>query len=244
QRIGSLSGSLAACFSFYPIKNMTTIEGGAILCNDDEFADRCRLYSLHGISKDAWKRYSNATYQHWDTLLAGFKYNMTDIQAAIPLHQLRKLDGFLETRERYANIYRDGLGGLQEIELLRRTDHVRSAWHLFVILLRLDRLRIDRDAFIEALREEGIGIGIHFRSLHIQPYFRDTFGYVREDLPHAADVSDRLLSLPLYPKMTERDVLDVVDAVRKLVACYHVSPNGHAPTEATDRFHSHPLVTA
>ena len=98
QRIGNIDGSLAACYSFYPTKNMTTIEGGAVLTNDDEFAERCRLYSLHGISKDAWKRYSNAGYQHWDTLLPGFKYNMTDIQAALGLHQIKKLDGFIDTR--------------------------------------------------------------------------------------------------------------------------------------------------
>jgi dTDP-4-amino-4,6-dideoxygalactose transaminase/nucleoside-diphosphate-sugar epimerase len=227
QRIGNLSGSLAACYSFYPIKNMTTIEGGAILTNDDEFADLCRLYSLHGISKDAWKRYSNAGYQHWDTLLAGFKYNMTDIQSAVGLHQLKKLDGFIETRERYANIYRDALADVPEIETLQRAEGVRHAWHLFVILLRLDRLSIDRDGFLEGLRQEGIGTGIHFRSLHIQPFYRDTFGYARDDLPNAAAVSDRLLSLPMYPKMTERDVLDVIEAVRKLVAAYRIPTNGH-----------------
>jgi dTDP-4-amino-4,6-dideoxygalactose transaminase/nucleoside-diphosphate-sugar epimerase len=221
-RIGNLSGSIASCYSFYPIKNMTTIEGGAVLTNDDEFAERARLYSLHGISKDAWKRYSNAGYQHWDTLLPGFKYNMTDIQSAIGLHQLRRLDGFLHTRERYAGIYERAFADLPEIEMLRRVDGVKHAWHLFVILLRTDRLSIDRDTFMEALRRENIGSGIHFRSLHIQPYYRDTFQIREGDLPHAAAVSDRLLSLPLYPKMTERDVLDVVDAVRKLVVAYRV----------------------
>jgi dTDP-4-amino-4,6-dideoxygalactose transaminase/nucleoside-diphosphate-sugar epimerase len=244
RRIGNLSGSLAACYSFYPIKNMTTIEGGAVLTNDDDFAELCRLYSLHGISKDAWKRYSNAGYQHWDTLLAGFKYNMTDIQSAVGIHQLNKLDGFLETRERYANIYRDAFADVSEIEMLRRTDDVRIAWHLFVILLRLDQLSIDRDGFIEALRQEGIGTGIHFRSLHIQPYYRDTFGYTREDLPNAAAVSDRLLSLPLYPKMTERDVLDVVEAVHKLVACYRISTNGHTEVGAQADPDVRMLVTA
>ena len=236
QRVGNISGSLAACYSFYPIKNMTTIEGGAILTNDDDFAERCRLYSLHGISKDAWKRYSAAGYQHWDTLLPGYKYNMTDIQAALGLHQIKKLDGFIETRQRYANILQDAFADLPEIETLRRVDAqgVRHAWHLFVVLLRLDRLSIDRDGFMEALRQEGIGTGIHFRSLHIQPYYRDTFGYSREDLPHAAAVSDRLLSLPMYPKMTERDVLDVVEAVRKIVAAYRISTNGHAEVSTPD----------
>jgi dTDP-4-amino-4,6-dideoxygalactose transaminase len=233
QRIGNVDGSLAACYSFYPTKNMTTIEGGAVLTNDDDFAERCRLYSLHGISKDAWKRYSNAGYQHWDTMLPGYKYNMTDIQAAFGLHQIKKLDGFIATRERYANIYQEAFADLPEIESLRRVEGVRHAWHLFVILVRTDKLSIDRDQFMEALRLEGIGTGVHFRSLHIQPYYRDTFGYAREDLPNAADVSDRLLSLPMNPKMTEKDVLDVVEAVRKIVAAYRVQTNGHSTTAAT-----------
>jgi dTDP-4-amino-4,6-dideoxygalactose transaminase/nucleoside-diphosphate-sugar epimerase len=223
EKIGNLPGTLATCYSFYPIKNMTTIEGGAILTNDDAFAEQCRLYSLHGISKDAWKRYSNAGYQHWETLLPGFKYNMTDIQAAVGIHQLPKLDGFIQIRERYARIYQEALADLPEIETLRRVEGVRHAWHLFIILLRLDRLRLDRDGFMEALRRENIGTGVHFRSLHLQPYYRQALGLRPEDLPQAAAVSDRLLSLPLYPKMTERDVLDVVEAVRKLVAAYRVS---------------------
>jgi dTDP-4-amino-4,6-dideoxygalactose transaminase/nucleoside-diphosphate-sugar epimerase len=229
QRIGNLDGSLAAAYSFYPIKNMTTIEGGAVLTNDDEFAERARLYSLHGISKDAWKRYSAAGYQHWDTLLPGFKYNMTDVQASLGLHQLKRLDGFIETRERYAAMYQEAFAEVPEIEPLRRVDGVRHAWHLFVILLRTDRLSIDRDGFMEALRRENIGTGIHFRSLHIQPFYRQKLRIRREDLPNAAAVSDRLLSLPMYPKMTERDVLDVIEAVRKLTARYGGRINGHAP---------------
>jgi dTDP-4-amino-4,6-dideoxygalactose transaminase/nucleoside-diphosphate-sugar epimerase len=227
EKIGNLQGSLASCYSFYPIKNMTTIEGGAILTNDDDFAERARLYTLHGISKDAWKRYSAGAYQHWDTFVAGFKYNMTDVQAALGIHQLPRLEGFLQTRERYATIYQQAFADLPEIETLRCVSDVRHTWHLFVILLRTDRLSIDRDGFMEALRQENIGTGIHFRSLHIQPLYRRRLRLRREDLPNAAAVSDRLLSLPLYPKMTERDVLDVVEAVRKLVAAYRLSPNGH-----------------
>jgi dTDP-4-amino-4,6-dideoxygalactose transaminase/nucleoside-diphosphate-sugar epimerase len=230
ERVGSLTGSLAACYSFYPIKNMTTIEGGAILTNDDDFADLCRLYSLHGISKDAWKRYSNAGYQHWDTLLPGFKYNMTDVQSAMGLHQVPRLEGFLKTRERYADMYQAAFADLPEIEMLRRTETGRHAWHLFVILLNLDKLRITRDQFMEALRQENIGTGVHFRSLHIQPFYAKKYRLQRGDLPNAAAVSDRLLSLPLYPKMTEQDVLDVIDAVRKIVAHYRLSANGHATT--------------
>ncbi len=239
KRVGNLDGSLASCFSFYPIKNMTTIEGGAILTNDDDFAERARLFALHGISKDAWKRYSTEGYQHWDTMVAGFKYNMTDVQAALGLHQIQRLDGFLERRTRYARLYRESFADLPEIEPLAISEGVRHAWHLYVILLRLDRLTVDRDTFMEALRQENIGTGIHFRSLHIQPFYEQFLGLRREDLPHAATVSDRLLSLPLYPKMAEKDVRDVADAVRKLVEAYRIPA---PPTTSAPRRSRRPAV--
>ncbi|OAI40218.1 UDP-4-amino-4,6-dideoxy-N-acetyl-beta-L-altrosamine transaminase [bacterium SCGC AG-212-C10] len=220
RRIGNLDGSLASCFSFYPIKNMTTIEGGAILTNDDDFAERARLFTLHGISKDAWKRYSADKYQHWETLVPGFKYNMSDVQASLGIHQLRRLEGFIDRRTRYAKLYREAFADMPELEMLDVQDERRHAWHLFVVLLRNDQLDIDRDTFMEALREENIGTGVHFRSLHIQPFYEDHLALKRSDLPVAADVSDRLLSLPLYPGMSEQDVRDVIDAVGKLVRAY------------------------
>jgi dTDP-4-amino-4,6-dideoxygalactose transaminase/nucleoside-diphosphate-sugar epimerase len=228
-QVGNLEGSLAACFSFYPIKNMTTIEGGALLTNDDDLAERARLYALHGISKDAWKRYSASGSQHYETLVAGFKYNMTDVQAAVGIHQLRRLPEFLRVRQRYAHMYRDALADLPEIELLGDTDGVEQAWHLFIVMLRTDRLTATRDEFIAALREENVGTGIHFRSLHLQPFYRDLLGEL--DLPHAADISDRLFSLPLYPKMTERDVQDVIKAMRKLVAAFRLRDDAPALTQ-------------
>ncbi len=231
-RIGNLEESLAACFSFYPIKNMTTIEGGAILTNDDDFADRARLFALHGISKDAWKRYSAAKYQHWDTMVPGFKYNMSDVQASLGLHQIERLEGFIERRTRYARLYRESLADLPEVEMLALNEGVRHAWHLMVILLRLDLLTIDRDSFMEALRQENIGTGIHFRSLHIQPFYQEHLGLQPDDLPHAAAVSDRLLSLPLYPKMSEQDVRDAAHAVRKLVEAYRIKPVPEPATPA------------
>jgi dTDP-4-amino-4,6-dideoxygalactose transaminase/nucleoside-diphosphate-sugar epimerase len=231
ERIGNLHGSLATCFSFYPIKNMTTIEGGAILTNDDAFAERARLFTLHGLSKDAWKRYGAVGSPQWETLVAGFKYNMTDVQASLGIHQLARLEGFLETRQRYASMYQRELAELPEIEMLRTVSGVRHPWHLFVVLLRTDRLSIDRDAFMEALRLENIGAGIHFRSLHLQPLYRQRLHLRSEDLPNAAVVSDRLLSLPLYPKMREQDVRDVIEAVRKLVAWYRRPVNGHSSEE-------------
>jgi dTDP-4-amino-4,6-dideoxygalactose transaminase/nucleoside-diphosphate-sugar epimerase len=219
-KIGNLEGSAAACYSFYPIKNMTSAEGGAILTNDDDLAAKARILTLHGISTDAWKRYTKEGSHHWETLMAGYKYNMTDIQAAIGLPQLKRLDDFIHTRDRYANMYRAGLADVPEIEMLECIPGVKTAHHLMVILLRLDRLTIDRDGFIAAMKQENIGTGIHFRSLHIQKYYRETFNLAREDLPNAASVSDRLFSLPLYPGMSEKDIHDVIVAVRKLAKAY------------------------
>lgn len=223
-KIGSLPGSRASCFSFYPIKNMTSAEGGAILTNDEDLAHRARLLALHGISSDAWNRYTKDGSHHWETLMAGYKYNMTDVQAAIGLPQLTRLDGFLHTRSRYAAMYREGLADVQEIDLLGTLPGVRHANHLMTVLLRTDRLSIDRDEFIQALKEEGIATGIHFRSLHLQKFYRERYNLATEDFPHAAAVTSRLFSLPLYPKMSEKDVQDVIKAVRKLTTAYRMTP--------------------
>lgn len=220
--VGGLPRSKAAAFSFYPIKNITTIEGGALLTNDDELAETARILALHGVSKNAWKRYGSGQFVHWDTLLPGYKYNMSDVQAAVGLPQLKRLAGFLDTRRRYAECYTAALLDVPELELLRRVKGVQHAWHLFIVLLRPDRLTIDRDGFVEALRQEGIGTGIHFRSLHVQPYYRLREGVDPSRLTNASDVTGRLLSLPLYPKMTDRDVTDVIRAVRKVVSYYRV----------------------
>jgi dTDP-4-amino-4,6-dideoxygalactose transaminase/nucleoside-diphosphate-sugar epimerase len=227
-RIGNLPESLAACFSFYPIKNMTSAEGGAILTNDDDFAEKARILSLHGISTDAWKRYTKEGSHHWETLMPGYKYNMTDIQAAIGLPQIKRLDGFIQSRTRYAGLYREAFRGMPEIEMLECIEGVKHAWHLFIIMLRLDRLSIDRDGFVDALKQENISTGIHFRSLHIQKYYRETFDLARGEFPNAAAVSDRLLSLPMYPKMSEKDIQDVVSAVRKVVNAFRVDPSREA----------------
>jgi dTDP-4-amino-4,6-dideoxygalactose transaminase/nucleoside-diphosphate-sugar epimerase len=224
-KIGNLEGSAAACFSFYPIKNMTSAEGGAILTNDDDLAERARILTLHGISTDAWKRYTKEGSHHWETLMAGYKYNMTDIQAAIGLPQLKRLDGFIHMRERYTNLYQTALSDVKEIELLECIPGVKHAHHLLVALLRLDRVTTDRDGFVDALKQENIATGIHFRSLHVQKYYRETFGLAREDLPNAAEVTDRLFSLPLYPKMSEKDLHDVIVAVRKLAAAFSIKPD-------------------
>jgi len=218
QKIGTISD--LTCYSFYPIKNITTIEGGAVATDNDQWAENVRINSLHGVSKDAWKRYSASGVEHWEVLSPGFKYNMTDVQAAVGIHQIPKLDGFIRRRAEISRMYDLAFAETPEIETPQSCEDVLHARHLYIILIDLKSLCIDRDEFMIALRQENIGTGIHFRSLHIQPYYRQRYAYQPDDLPNAACLSDRILSLPLYPAMTDRDARTVIDAVRKTIKYY------------------------
>jgi dTDP-4-amino-4,6-dideoxygalactose transaminase len=182
-----------------------------------ELAQRMRLLSLHGMSRDAWKRYTSAGSWYYEVVLPGYKANMTDIQAALGIHQLRRLDDFISLRQRYARLYKDAFAGLQEVEtpLVRaKRNHV---YHLYVIRLVLDSLTIDRARFIEELKEHNIGTSLHFIPVHLHPYYQEEFGYQRGDLPQTEAIYDRILSLPLYPRMSENDVNDVIRSVRHVV---------------------------
>jgi dTDP-4-amino-4,6-dideoxygalactose transaminase/nucleoside-diphosphate-sugar epimerase len=217
RKIGTVSP--LTCFSFYPTKNMTTIEGGLVTTDDDELADKVRILSFGGISRDAWKRYSSAGSAHWQLLYAGFKYNMTDIQAAVGLPQIGKLDGFIEQREAHVQRYREILAGTVGVSWLADRPWGRHTRHLFEILVEPEQLTIDRDGFLAALRAENIGTGIHFISLHLQPYYK-AMGYTPASLPEADWVSQRIISLPLYPGMTSQDVEGVAEAVRRIATYY------------------------
>ncbi len=219
RRIGTISK--AACFSFYPIKNITTIEGGLIATGDGELAEKIRILSLHGITKDAWKRYSSSGSQHWEVVVPGYKYNMTDVQAALGIHQLPRLDGFIKKRATMADFYSQGLAEYKDaVETPVDSADIRHAWHLFIIKLNTDVLSVGRDAFMTGLKAENVGTGIHFRSLHMQGYYRETFGFKSEDFPVAAYLTDRIISLPMYPKMSEEDMEGVLRATSKLLRYY------------------------
>ena len=216
KKIGGISH--VSTFSFYATKNMTTGEGGMITTNDDKLAERMRILSLHGISIDAWKRYRPGEYQHWDIIEPGFKYNMFDLQAALGLHQLGKLDDFIERRRRWANLYDEGFADIPEVTTLHHGDDVESAYHLYVVRLKTDILGASRDNFLEMIQQRGIGIGIHFRPVHLHPYYQEKYGYSRGDFPVAENAGDCLLSLPLYPSLTKEQVDYVIWNVRDLVA--------------------------
>jgi dTDP-4-amino-4,6-dideoxygalactose transaminase len=221
-RIGS-RGNMA-CFSFYSTKNMTTAEGGMITLADGDLAARLRVLAMYGIS-DARRIWANrygkgAEPASWiyDVQALGFKYNMTDIQAALGIHQLRKLDRFIERRAHFARLYTAGFRDLEAIAVPRGGDGLRHAWHLYSILLRPELLTIDRDRFMEELKAENVGASVLFRPLHLHSLYQQTLGYGDGDFPVAEDLFRRTLSLPMSPRMSDDDVLDVIAAVRRIVA--------------------------
>ncbi len=215
KRVGTIGD--ITCFSFYATKTITTGEGGMATTENPEWANRMRMMSLHGISYDAWKRYTKEGSWYYEVLYPGFKYNLTDIAAALGIEQLRKCDGFWQARKGIAAIYDKAFADLEEIQTPVRQPDIEHAWHLYVIQLNLERLKVTRNQFIDALREEGIGTSVHFIPLHVHPFYRDKFGYKPADFPNASSAFERIVSLPIYPRMTESDVESVIGAVSKVV---------------------------
>lgn len=207
----------ATAFSFYATKNMTTAEGG-MLTGSEEFMDEARLWALHGMSRDAWKRYGKGGSWFYEVVRPGFKCNMTDIQAAIGIHQLARLASFQERRRQIVATYREGFASTPGIELPVERPNVSSAWHLFPIRLDLDALTIDRSQFIDAMGARNIGTSVHFIPLHVHPFYRDKYGFAEDQFPVAWNEYQRLVSLPLNPRLTDADLADVISAVGEIVA--------------------------
>lgn len=216
---GTMVGNIgnATAFSFYATKNLATGEGGMVTTNDEALADKIRIMSTHGMSRNAWNRYTATGSWFYEILYPGYKDNMTDIQAALGLTQLAKLERMQSLREEIARRYNQAFGVMPELEIPVERDYARHAWHLYIIKLNLDKLKIDRAQFIEELKAEKIGTSVHFIPVHMHPYYRDTFGYKAGDFPQAEAVYERIISLPLYPKMSIQDIQDVIDAVRRIV---------------------------
>jgi dTDP-4-amino-4,6-dideoxygalactose transaminase len=215
--VGSL-GSDATCFSFYATKTITTGEGGMICTDNDSVADRCRIMALHGISRDAWKRYTAEGTWYYEIIAPGYKYNMTDVAAAMGIAQLRKADKMWQKRTKIAQAYNAVFSQLPHLEIPHDDPAHQHAWHLYMLRLNLDRLSIDRARFMEELKIRKIGASVHFIPLHIHPYYRDLYGYSPQDLPVAHSEYLREISLPIYSKMSDDDVQDVIDAVTGIVA--------------------------
>jgi dTDP-4-amino-4,6-dideoxygalactose transaminase len=217
QRIGTLADATA--FSFYATKNLTTGEGGMLTTRDGALAERARVLALHGMSRDAWQRYTASGSWYYEVVAPGFKINMTDLAAALGLVQLAKLPAMQARRAAIAAAYSAAMADLPLITPQVRP-HVRHGWHLYVIRLRREALRIDRAQFIAELRARQVGASVHFIPVHLHPYYRDTWGYRRGDLPHAEAFYDTCVSLPLHPGLSEADVAYICEAVHDVVRQY------------------------
>jgi dTDP-4-amino-4,6-dideoxygalactose transaminase len=209
--IGAVSE--ATCFSFYATKTLTTGEGGMVTTDDDAIADRIRTMRLHGIGRDAWKRYSAEGSWYYEVQAPGYKYNMNDVQAAIGLVQLAKCDEMHAQRTAIAKRYDESFSKLPTLETPTLRTERESAMHLYVLRLNTEQLTISRNDFIRELKEREIGASVHFIPLHFHPYYRDTYGYKPDDLPVAARQFERYLSLPLFPGMTDDQIEHVIDSV-------------------------------
>lgn len=216
RSIGSISE--LTVFSFYATKNMTTGEGGMVATSDPSLAERIRMRRLHGMSRDAWKRYRAEGSWRYDVAYPGFKYNMTDVNAALGLVQLQRLDEFQARRQAIVERYLTALGECDEVELPACRPEVRHAWHLFVVRLHHDRLTIHRDEVIAELTAAGIGTSVHFIPLHVHSYYREKLGYNDDVLPEASRQWERMISLPLYPGLSDDDVDRVAATLMEILA--------------------------
>lgn len=210
------------CFSFYATKTLTTGEGGMMTTDDADSAERIRIMSLHGISKDAWKRYTAEGSWYYEITAPGFKYNMSDIAAAMGRAQLRKVEGMRQRRTAIARAYDDAFGCYDELEIPTVRDGISSAWHLYPLRLNAS-LSVGRDEFIQCLSEAQIGTSVHFIPLHVHPYYEEVYGYQAEDLPVACQQYRREISLPIYSRMSDADVRSVIDAVTSVVERYRTT---------------------
>jgi dTDP-4-amino-4,6-dideoxygalactose transaminase len=208
----------AVAFSFYATKTMTTGEGGMVTTENESLADSMRNLCLHGISKDAWNRYSDRGNWYYEVLNPGFKYNLSDLQSAIGIHQLRKLDQFIQARVRIMRRYQEGFSNLEEVELPPDNSHHRHSWHLYMLRLNLESLEINRDEFMQALRAKDIGASVHFIPIPLHPFFREYAKQPWNQCPKAMELYPRLVSLPLYPAMTDEQVDHVISSVKEIVS--------------------------
>ncbi len=215
QRCGENTAAVT-CFSFYANKTMTTGEGGMAVTDHADLADRMRRMSLHGLSHDAWKRYAGDNAWDYRIVAPGYKYNLTDVAAAIGIHQLARSEDMRCQRETIARHFRERLADVEQLELPPDPADRVHAWHLFPIRLRLDRLSIDRNDFMMALRERGVGCSVHWRPLHLHPYYEETFGWQPGHLPVASAQWPRLITLPLFPGMQPDEQDHVLQVVRAL----------------------------
>lgn len=206
-----------AAYSFYVTKNLTTAEGGMVTTNNQEIAAKIKMYALHGLTKDAWKRFSDDGYKHYQIVYPGFKYNMTDIQASLGLSQFRKIEKFYSRRAELWQYYKNEL---KDLPLLLPPDPepgTRHGFHLFILLLDINKTSLTRDQVINKLHNMKIGTGVHYIALHLHPYYQQAYGYGSGDFPNAEFISERTFSIPFSANLTDEDAKDVVDALKSIL---------------------------
>lgn len=220
---GNLIGKKGDCasFSFYATKNICTGEGGMLTTNRDDIAEKARVMSLHGMSKAAWNRYGKGGSWRYDIEYPGFKYNMFDIQAALAKTQMDKLDFMQARRKEIVKAYNEAFNRLDGVKIPIERQYTTHSWHLYILRLVLDKLTIDRDKFTELMGEANIGTSVHFIPVHLMSFYRNNYGCKEGDLPLTEKYFDSIVSLPLYPKMTDRDVKDVIDVVTSIINSNH-----------------------
>ncbi len=216
QKIGNI-GHLTV-FSFYVTKNVITGEGGMVTTNIPEFADKVKVFALHGMSKDAWKRFSDEGYKHYQVVECGFKYNMMDLQAAIGIHQLARVEQNWQKRKLIWNQYNAAFKDLPIATPGDTAPNTRHAYHLYTVLIDEQQTGVSRDAFLDRMTKHNIGVGVHYLSIPEHPYYQQTFGWKPEDYPHSMKIGRQSVSLPLSAKLTEQDQQDVITAVKVSLA--------------------------
>lgn len=205
------------CFSFYVTKNIVTGEGGMIVTDNEGYADQIKILALHGMSKDTWKRFNDEGYNHYQVVYAGFKYNMMDIQAAIGIHQLPRIEEYRKRRKQIWERYNQAFQDLPVITPAPAEIRTRHAYHLYTLLLDIKRINITRDQFLYEMHMRNVGTGVHYIALHLHPFYQKVYGYRSGDFPHAEWISERTVSIPFSPKLTDNDVDDVIEAVRDIL---------------------------
>jgi perosamine synthetase len=218
KKIGGLAD--LTVFSFHPVKAITTGEGGMVLTNYEEFYEQLLMFRTHGITKDPRKLKRNEGAWYYEMQELGFNYRLTDLQCALGISQFKKLDTFIKRRRAIALQYNNAFSELQEITIPYEKKDVRSAYHIYVIQLQLERLTCDRKSIFDALRAENIGVQVHYIPVHYQPYYQQNLGYKKGNFPFAERYYERALTLPLFPRMTDGDVEDVIEAVQKIISYY------------------------
>lgn len=205
------------CFSFYVTKNIVTGEGGMVVTKNQKYADSIKVLGLHGMSKDAWLRFSDQGYKHYQVVYAGFKYNMMDLQASIGIHQLGRIDRYWKQRKTIWEMYNKAFSDLPVFVPSPVEKDTKHAFHLYSLLLDIKNIKITRDEFLTQMTKRNIGVGVHYLALHLHPFYRHTYGYKKGDFPNTEWISDRTVSLPISAKLTENDLKDIIRSAREIL---------------------------